>query len=447
MSAPTSRTVLLAVALLGLGRVVAAQEAVPAAPAPGAAARPAARDAAAAPAATEAGRPALEPGVGDPAAPAAAAPAPVEAPPLAAGAVPLAPEEAPAPASAASEAPAAAATVAPAPTAAAPTAGPTLLEAALPLARSPALVAPRGDVPPAVPPPQHVGTTAPVAPGPDAPALHPPGEDATTDPDVQAPAVADAPPSSAVPAGWRAEAQALGRLLEPITLLELALLIAAALGAYALILRGTHAVRRGGYDVERRLVGVPLVAAGVLGGWVVTVVLRRLLVDAPMFGMALVLAFAGSAFVGAAWSLRRLLPGAILTIRGSLRAGDRLTIGAHSGVVEGVGLLGLRLRRPDGVRLIVPLHALDGETVAIASPTRAQPVRLLVERGGPIDVAERQRIQRIAGACPYRQPGTDLRVEVDPERPTRVLVHLQAWSAGGADQALRWLEATLKPAP
>ncbi len=264
---------------------------------------------------------------------------------------------------------------------------------------------------------------------------------------VEAPAPADPDAGSPIPgllAELTGEAAALRSLLTPARVLQLGLLLLVALLLFAGLQRLTRAVRRAGYDVDRRLIVIPLVAATLLTLWVAGVLGRFLLLRTPLLATGLLAAFGATLLVALAWRLHRATAGALLTVRGRLREGDRVTVGEESGTVEGVGPMHLTLRRDDGAAVYIPLAGLDGQSVTVSSPSRAQPVRIVLQRQAALTRDERERLRAVALFCPYREAGTAVRLDEDPTRPGRIELHLQAWSAAAAEAARDWLHQRIE---
>ncbi|MEZ4235609.1 MAG: mechanosensitive ion channel [Myxococcota bacterium] len=241
--------------------------------------------------------------------------------------------------------------------------------------------------------------------------------------------------------GRRPRRAGLRRLLTVWALLGLLLVLAIAVGAYRLVARVADAARDAGYDLDRRLVGLRVAAAGAAGLWVTGLVARQLLERVPLVGLALVGAFGVGAVLVLARQAVQALGGMVLILGARVREGDRITVGDVAGTVEEAGFLRLRLRRPDGAIVFVPAQALDDGPVTVSSPRRTQPVR--VRAPAPDGPQAREALRRTAVLCPYRQADSEVRIERLDGDPAHVDVVLQAWSASAAEAAEAWLRRAL----
>ncbi|MCB9697932.1 MAG: mechanosensitive ion channel [Alphaproteobacteria bacterium] len=287
------------------------------------------------------------------------------------------------------------------------------------------------------PPPEPVA-----APEPEPPPMPAPTPPATVVTPVVAPVVV-VPGIDALADQVSTDVRRLRELLDAGSLLGLGLLVAGGVGLYALGVRLARAARDSGFDIDRRLIGARAVAIGVIATGVTVLAARRLLDTVPLLGgLALALFLATAAVVGAQQAVRAVL-GMVLVLSAKVREGDRIGIGDTTGTVEHAGLLRLRLRRADGATVWVPAHRLDLATLVVSSPRRTQAVRVRATRQAPLRADDLEQIRRSVMLCPYRQAGTELRVERADEDERTVMVQLHAWSAPAATEAERWLRRTL----
>ena len=256
----------------------------------------------------------------------------------------------------------------------------------------------------------------------------------------------DAPPAQAtgLSAQLLHDAGAVARLLAPGSLLQLSFLLLVAGAAFAVFSALARAVRRAGFDVLRRLTGLQLLVTLLLAVWVGERVARHLLDEAPLLASVVTVVFAATLAGTLAWRLQQVVVGGALTLRGNLRAGDRVTLGDATATLERVGLLRMRLRSDDGAIVFVPLRALAEETVTVASPTRTQAVTVQLTTDAPPTALDRERWRRVAVACPYREAGSRVWIENDGPSTTLVRVHIQVWGVRAVDAARDWLEDRLR---
>jgi hypothetical protein len=239
------------------------------------------------------------------------------------------------------------------------------------------------------------------------------------------------------------EGRALGALLRPATLLLGALLALAGALAYGGVLWLAHAARRAGYYVDRRLVGLRLLAAAAVIVGLSSCVARQILERLPLVGLVLVTSFlAGVTLLGARRAVQ-VASGMLLVLGARIREGDRLTAGSIAGVVEHAGLFWLRLRAPDGSVVHLPSHQLDAGAVSLSSPSRQQAVRVQLPWPGKPGPDELERVRQRAVLCPFRRGGSPVRVELLAGDEPQLEIHLQSWSQAAGAEAERWLQRTL----
>ncbi len=202
---------------------------------------------------------------------------------------------------------------------------------------------------------------------------------------------------------------------------------------------------RSGYAKSRWLIWLRLGAKGALALWVAAVVLRELLSVAPLISLILFLLFVAGALLSFSVRIQQILTGLLLIVRGSVRDGDRLSVGSTTGTVEHIGIWRLRLRTDDDALVLVPTSSLNHDAVTVAAPRRLHPVQIRLQRERPFSPREREQARRTASLCPFRSPGSPVRVETEDPSDKLLLVQLQTWSPSAADDAQRCLRAALSP--
>lgn len=232
------------------------------------------------------------------------------------------------------------------------------------------------------------------------------------------------------------ELWSIGPLLKVVVVLTIAWALAA--GGPAMV----HVAWRLGLDTRRRL-GLLASALRILGLLVGIVgVLRPVLEQAPMLGVAALVVAVVLAGVVAPMQLRNLASGLSLATRARLREGDLVTIGAIEGTVRDVGLLRVSLRTVDGGITHVPAADFEREALTVGSRRAAVPIEARVVVGLDFDDRALERLRRALWLSPYRRAGTDPQVVVDVESG-RVEVRLDTWAATAAGEVERHLRALL----
>lgn len=241
------------------------------------------------------------------------------------------------------------------------------------------------------------------------------------------------------------EGQALGGLFAPTHLLYTLALLAAALGLNALIQTLVKLAWRLGFDGERRwartsglLRLVVLFLAGIF-------VLRGAFVVAPVLTSGFVLAFAlGALFLSG--FVPNAFVGIELTLRRRIRVGDRVTVGAHEGVVREVGLSLLHLRSAAGATVLVPNRLLNELPVVVERARNSVPVRVRIKLEQKPDARLLETLRQVAALSPYRGPESLVDISRDPDDEFQITVEIQAWSARAYRDARAQLESALRRA-
>lgn len=173
----------------------------------------------------------------------------------------------------------------------------------------------------------------------------------------------------------------------------------------------------------------------------VSLVLERLFAVVPLFTAgALGLGLAGFAF-SAGSRLQAWLMAWGTVLRGRLRLGDHLALGAVRGVVERLGLLRIHLRTEAGGVVFLPTRMLTETSLEVSTPERSFPVELVLSVDALVDAAALARARAVASLCPYRVWTSEVTVSAAGERQLRV--RLLAWSAAAAERAEAYLRAAL----
>jgi small-conductance mechanosensitive channel len=214
-----------------------------------------------------------------------------------------------------------------------------------------------------------------------------------------------------------------------------AALVAARVGS-ALV----HRVWRAGYDPERHLAVILSMfrLALLLGASSASVMLLMpVFQQMPVSG---VLLLGGALLLAGHPLLQNILAGLYLVARGDVREGDRIRLGAMSGMVREVGLGRVRVREDDGSGVLVPNRLLlrDPMRVQRASGRARIEVSLSPTHTERADLT---RIREIAHLCPYRVVSTPVAVS---KHDSNVLVEIQAWRPRCHSEVLDYLEAALE---
>ncbi|MCB9780677.1 MAG: mechanosensitive ion channel [Alphaproteobacteria bacterium] len=133
----------------------------------------------------------------------------------------------------------------------------------------------------------------------------------------------------------------------------------------------------------------------------------------PFALVALALAFG--------WTARDLLAdvfaGIVLTIERRVQAGERIEVGDHKGVVQGLGLRTTRLTVDDGRMVSMPNRQLLRQDLRV-DPDSYAPVQVPVHVHPHLSVGEvRQQLQELALLSPYIAPSRPPNVYRDADRP------------------------------
>lgn len=221
----------------------------------------------------------------------------------------------------------------------------------------------------------------------------------------------------------------------------LALLVSGWL-ATRLVHAGVLMAWRMGTDPKRRLGPVRTALNVAISGGVAYLLLRRVLVAAPVTTLAAIALAASAAMLVFAHPIQNVWAGFVLSFRRRLREGDRVTVGDQSGIVRDIGITQLHLRSADGAALYVPNRVVLRECYRVEQAKNTVPVRVRVEANVSEWKPEHVRaVRRSALLSPFRAAGTPIDVEVTPEGAQVVI---QVWSERAAREARLQLEARLR---
>jgi hypothetical protein len=241
------------------------------------------------------------------------------------------------------------------------------------------------------------------------------------------------------------EAEGVDRLLSFQSLLSFLVLIALALVVQRGVTLVVRLAWRLGVDADRRLAWWDSAIRVLLAGVVFYFVAHRAATAAPiLFAVTfIVLVAVGSTVL--AGQLRNAWIGLGLALRGRLRAGDRIQLTDHEGIVREVGWMQTTLRKADGSTVIVPNRLLDENVVTVAREKNSVPVTVRVSVGA-IGRLELERARRIGLLSPYRAPGSAVEVTREAVEPPMISLRVQIWAERAAREAAGHLEASLKSA-
>lgn len=241
------------------------------------------------------------------------------------------------------------------------------------------------------------------------------------------------------------EGRALGGLFAPTHLLYMAALLAGALGLNALIQTLVKLAWRLGFDTERRWARTSGLLRLLVLSLAVFLVLRSAFLVAPMSTGGFVLAFAlGALFLSG--FVPNAFVGIDLVLRRRIRVGDRVTVGAHEGVVREVGLSQLHLRSAAGATVLVPNRLLNELPVVVERARNSVPVRVRLKLEQKPDARLLETLRQVAALSPYRGPESLVDISRAPDDELQITVEIQAWSARAYRDARAQLESALRRA-
>jgi len=239
------------------------------------------------------------------------------------------------------------------------------------------------------------------------------------------------------------EANALASVFTFWWLLWALLVILAALLAGRALAWLVHASWRVGFDRAKRLAWWLSAARVAILGAVVAILVRAVLLPAPVLGAVLLLAGGATSLIVLRGQVENVAVGVGLVFRQRLKEGDHVTLGELSGVVREVGLSRLQLRRSDGSAVYVPNRLLNSSSVIVERARHTARVSIQLELEESPTLESLERLRRAAVLSPFRAVGTALTVQRDAERPRRVIVEMQTHSSALIAAAARQLEASL----
>ncbi|MEZ4474459.1 MAG: mechanosensitive ion channel [bacterium] len=145
--------------------------------------------------------------------------------------------------------------------------------------------------------------------------------------------------------------------------------------------------------------------------------------------------------LGLAGVARAFAAGVGLAVRDRIHVGDRIEVGSLRGRVERVGLLSVRIARPDGAVAYLPAHRLAGEAVEVAHARRGTPLewRFLAPR--PLTADDRRQLHDLLVLSPYRDSAGQPGIFAEPGGEVRLV--LPVWAPTAVPAATAWLDARL----
>ncbi|MFH1811283.1 MAG: mechanosensitive ion channel domain-containing protein [Pseudomonadota bacterium] len=177
-----------------------------------------------------------------------------------------------------------------------------------------------------------------------------------------------------------------------------------------------------------------------------SLVARHVYSAAPWIATLLLIAgFSGLVF-GLAARLRSWLGGLVMLMAGRVRQGDVLEIQGRAGTIEALGLFWLTLRGEAGDARYLPVAELADSPLSVSTPRRAYPVEVQLRLGGAPREGHLKRLRALATLCPYRDPRSEVLLQLDAEPEGSVRVHFRAWSSDAARHAALYLHRGLEQA-
>jgi small-conductance mechanosensitive channel len=242
-----------------------------------------------------------------------------------------------------------------------------------------------------------------------------------------------------------AEARGLGSLFAPAHLLFVAAVLVGAAISNALLQALLRLGWRLGFDSQRRWVRRSALARWLLAGLAALAIVRGAFVVAP----ALTTLFTLLALLGVlllSGLLPSVLAGAGLTLRRTIRVGDRVRVGQQEGVVREMSLLRLRLAGPDGSTILLPNRLLTDLPVVVDRARHSVPARARVTLKERPDAALLEKLRQAAALSPYRAPDSLVDISRSPDDELQVIVEIQVWAARAQRDARAQLEAAVRGA-
>lgn len=236
------------------------------------------------------------------------------------------------------------------------------------------------------------------------------------------------------------EISALQRLLDARLVLYVAVLVGIIVLIRRGLLAGTRVVWRLGWDRSRRLARLRSISDITLMVVLVLLVLRRLLMAAPIITwlsvavLALVLAIALPTWI------RDLVAGVWLANRQRFREGDQVRLPGANGSVRHIGVLRTEIRAGDGGTLSVPNREVLANTIQVGREQQAAPIEIIVPPDAADSPEVREMLLRLAHVSPFRRGGSRPALT---ETDKGWVLSLQTWSTRNVDGARRALERQL----
>ncbi len=225
---------------------------------------------------------------------------------------------------------------------------------------------------------------------------------------------------------------------------RLVLYVAVLLGLVWLLRRAllwaTRVVWRLGWDRGRRLARFRSIADITLIVVVTLLVLRKLLLVAPVVTwlsvavLGLVIALALPHWV------RDFIAGVSLASRNRFREGDQVRLPSAVGAVRHIGLWRTAIRAGDGGTLSVPNREVLAHTIQVGREQRAAPVEVVLPPEAASTPEERTMLLRLAHVSPFRRGGSRPTLN---ETDRGWVLSMQTWSTRNVDGARRALERQL----
>lgn len=251
-------------------------------------------------------------------------------------------------------------------------------------------------------------------------------------------------PSSTLGDRLAGEADRLGALFHLDVMLQLTVVLVAALLSTRLVSALVRVAGRLGIDSQRRFTwweGGSRALVVVLMIYLVGGAIAR---AAPLLSAlgAMALVVAGSWVFSA--HLQNAVGGVGLLIRRKLRTGDRIQVGTLDGVIHSVGLTQLQLIKADGATVLVPNRLLNEAALTVAREKNSVPVRVRLRFENELSNSMLEQARRTALLSPYRAPKSSVEVTRDGADGSVLEVAVQVWAAAAARAATDHLESSLR---
>jgi small-conductance mechanosensitive channel len=173
--------------------------------------------------------------------------------------------------------------------------------------------------------------------------------------------------------------------------------------------------------------GRPLLKAIVVAAFVI-MLLRAFIQETPMVGAISIALLVAGIFFRVGGGVLPWAAGFMLVARGEIHERDRILLDGREGVVRRIGWIHVRVRFDDGTEAVVPLSHIGGGGASIASPRSSVALEVHKRVARPLTADDIETLEGIMRLSPYRDASHPLRVRVDGDDETKLIVAMHVWS-------------------